>query len=1118
MLRNLSSQRCFAALVLVAAFFLALAGVSAMAQTSGAGAITGTVADANQAVIPGAAVTITNTDTGSAHAYTTNSAGIYEAPFQKPGHYTVNASASNFGTVEARNLTLLVGQTLTINLTLTVKSTSTTVEVSGTNTLLDTEQTEVSQVVDSPIIQNLPVNGRNWSDFVLLTPNVVADGNSGLVSFHGISGLYNQNYVDGANNNQMLFSEARGRSSGAPFVYSLDSIKEFQTEASNYSAEFGQAAGGQVNAVTKSGTNDLHGDLFYYLRYPSMNALDPYSKWAALHNNGNPFLLTQPIHQQQEFGGSVGGPIIKNKLFYFLTSDGFRRTGRALYYETNNVSLTPTGSYTDTTNVTPTQCPATISGGQCTTAINFLLGLQGAPRRFAKETLLFPRVDYQLNDKNLVYANFNFADFDQTYGYSPNPTYSNTSGSTNAPTSYHERFLVAHWTSTLSSSAVNDLRFQWGRDLETAGANASGPSIGMGAETYGMPNALPRIAEPDEHRYQITDVFSKVWNRHTLKFGGDINLVHEIMINLFQGGGIYSYSGTSVTQNFQSWAADAFAGQSGDTDPYAGSHYTTFVQTIDQVNSIASGRSGADDFWMKMYDGFAEDTWKVSQKLTVNLGARYDFQLTPAPAIPNTSSALAAEYNTTIKNVADRVQPRIGFSWSPVNGTVVRGGYGIFTGLNQGSTYYAMRVENGEYQINYNYTGCGASCTAANKPALQFPNVPFPVPGPALSTAVHPTGGAAPAVTNVSASASTSFHGLAPEFVPPLVHEFDLAVEQALPGKMSLSLGYVASRGLRLPVFMDANLVGQPAHGERSFFITYPNGTTSLQTVPYYLATDRINPALTSINAGFSVANSWYNGMAVTVRRPFDHGLEVLANYTYSKALDDDMVSGAFGTFFGGNPVLDPNNLKGEYGRSDIDMRNRFVGTVLWKPMILEGDKWMKQSLDAFTFAGTATESTGFPIVASMSGTVSTLTGTPAGADGNIFGGAMSSSSGAATTGRPPQIQRNSEPGPGTRNIDFRVTREIPIHDKLSMQFIGEAFNLMNHEIVSSVNSTFSTYYAPGKGGCAASTSVPAGSSYYGCIVPYAASSPSSAFGTKTGTNTTLYGPRQIQVSAKLFF
>ena len=316
---------------------------------------------------------------------------------------------------------------MTIDLSLKVQSGSTTVEVSGETPILNIEQTEVSQVVDQQIIQNLPVNGRNWSDFVLLTPNVVPDGGSGLVSFHGISGLYNQNYVDGANNNQMLFSEARGRSSGAPFVYSLDAIKEFQAEASNYSAEFGQAAGGQVNAITKNGTNNMHGDLFYSLRYPSFNALDPVSKWSALYNHGNPFLLTQPVHQQQGFGGSIGGPIKKDKLFYFLTSDNFRRTGRALYYETNTVSQTPTGTFTSTNIVSPTQCPATITAAQCTSGINFLLGLQSAPRRFAKETLVFPRIDYQLNPKNLIYANFNFANFDQTFGYAPNPTYSNTS-------------------------------------------------------------------------------------------------------------------------------------------------------------------------------------------------------------------------------------------------------------------------------------------------------------------------------------------------------------------------------------------------------------------------------------------------------------------------------------------------------------------------------------------------------------------------------------------------------------------------------------------------------------------------------------------------------------------
>jgi hypothetical protein len=1099
--------------ILMSVLFLATT-LPSNAQTAGAGTITGTITDPSQAVVPEVSVTVTNIDTGVAHIYKTNDSGFYVAPFLQSGHYKVTATASNFGSVGANNLTLLVGQTLTVDLSLKVQSSTTTVEVSGETPLLNVQQTEVSQVVDQSIIQNLPVNGRNWSNFVLLTPNVVPDGGSGLVSFHGISGLYNQNYVDGANNNQMLFSEARGRASGAPFVYSLDSIKEFQTEAANYSAEFGQAAGGQVNAVTKNGTNSFHGDLFYSLRYPDLNALDPISKWSALYNHGNPFLLTQPVHQQQGFGGSVGGPIIKDKLFFFVTSDNFRRAGRALYYETNTVTTTPTGAFNATTIVSPTQCPATITSAQCTSGINFLLGLQAAPSRFAKETLIFPRIDYQINPKNLVYANFNWADFDQSYGYAPNATYANTSPSTNAPTSYHERFLIAHWTSTLTNTAVNDLRFQWGRDLETAGAYSSGPSISMGAEIYGMPNALPRTAEPDEHRFQITDVFNKVFGRHTVKFGADVNLVHEVMINLFQGGGVYGYSGT-VTQQFQNWIVDAFAGQPGNTDPFAGSHYNTFVQTIDQINPTA--KAGGDDFWMQMYDGFAEDSWKVNQKLTLNLGVRYDLQLTPDPGIPNTSSALAAKYNTTIKNVLDRVQPRIGFAWNANPGTVLRGGYGIFTGLNQGSTYYAMRVENGVYQINYNYNGCNATCT---KPAaLQFPNVPFLPPGPPLSEALFPDGGTAPTVTGVNAAVSPSFHGLSPDFVPPIVHEFNLALEQEMPGKMTLSVGYVGTRALRLPVFLDANLVGQTPHGVRSFNITQPDGSKKLATVPYYLATDRIDPTLTSINAGFSVANSWYNSMAVTLRRPFQNGLEVLVNYTWAKALDDDQVQGAFGTFYGGNPVLDPNNLRGEYGRSDIDMRERFVGTLLYKPSFKMENSFMRHVVNGFTFSGTATEATGFPIVASMTSPASVIKSTPAAADGNIYGGAMSSSSGAATTGRPPQIQRNSQPGPGTRNIDFRVTRDVPIHERVYMQFVGEAFNLMNHTIISSVNSSYSTQLAPtGTSGACQTVGVPSGSQFAGCIVPFVPSTPAGAFGVMTGTNSLLYGPRQLQVSAKLFF
>ena len=228
-----------------------------------------------------------DTDTGVSRTVTTNAAGSYTATFLQPGHYEVILGGGGFGKVDRKNLVLTVGQTLTVDAALPAGSVTTEVDVTSESPILDTEKTEVSQTIDQNLIANLPVASRNWSAFVLLTPNVTQDGGSGLVSFHGISGLYNQNYVDGANNNQMLFSEARGRASGAPYVYSVDSIKEFQAETSNYSVEFGQAAGGQVNAITKSGTNQIHGDLFYYLRYPDLNALDPYNKFQALHNSGN---------------------------------------------------------------------------------------------------------------------------------------------------------------------------------------------------------------------------------------------------------------------------------------------------------------------------------------------------------------------------------------------------------------------------------------------------------------------------------------------------------------------------------------------------------------------------------------------------------------------------------------------------------------------------------------------------------------------------------------------------------------------------------------------------------------------------------------------------------------
>ena len=1124
--------------------------IPAAAQTSGSGNIVGTVTDPSGAAVPNATVVVTNTDTGVSRTLTTNSAGLYTATFLQPGHYEVIASATSFGKVDHKDITLTVGGVLTVDAALPNASVTSAVEVTAEAALLQTEKTEVSQTIDQNLISSLPVNNRNWSSFVLLTPNVAQDGNSGLVAFHGISGLYNQNYVDGSNNNEMLFSEARGRASGAPYVYSVDSIKEFQAETSNYSVEFGQAAGGQVNAVTKNGTNQIHGDLFWELRYPSLNALDPYNKFQALHNNGNPFLLTQPIHQQHEFGGSVGGPIIKDRLFYFFTYDGFRRVGRVLYADTNTISTTPSGMTNATNVITPTQCPTTITSAQCLSGINFLLQVANVapgdapPSRFLKQNLFFPRIDYHINSKNDAFIDFNFVDFDSTNGYSPALTFTNSSPTTNGPTSYHERFLVGGLTTQLGSVSVNQIHWQWGRDLETAGANAAGPSVGIGSgasgvATFGMPNALPRVAEPDEHRIQFTDVFSTVHGHHTFKFGGDVNLVHEVMINLFQGGGIYSYSGSTPLINFQSWIQDAFAGQSGDTDPYAGYHYTGFVQTVDIVNTKA-GTQGKDDFWMKMFDGFAEDSWKVTPHFTLTAGIRYDIQLTPPPGLVNNNYApLSTYYSQTIKNVTDRVQPRVGFSWQPYPNTVVRGGYGMYSALNQGSTYYAMRVENGVVQINYNYNGCGAtsgnstvSCTAvpSTSNTLVYPNVPFQPTGPVLSSSLHPTGGAAPTVNGPAKVGPQSFHGLDPNFVPPLAHEADLSVEQQLPGRVALQIGYVGTRALRLPVFLDANLIGQMPHGSRTYdVLNASNQVTQVLTVPVYLPSDRRNTSLASYNTGFSVANTWYNGLAASVRRPFNNGVEVLANYTWAKATDTGQVQGAFGTFYGGDTPLDPNNVRKENGPSDIDIRNRFTFSFLYQPHFFEQSRYAKHILNDFQFAGSEIASGGQPIFLSMSGTVypGSTSSTSYGDQGNIYGGAMSSSSGGATTGRAPQVGRNSITGPGFNDFDLRVSRNIPIHEKIYMQLAVDAFNVLNHTIITSVNGTYSQY-ASSSSSVTAACSTAAGTAtgatgttaapLQGCISPFSGTG-LSAFRATSGTNASiLYGSRQMQFAAKLFF
>jgi hypothetical protein len=1079
-----------ASLTALAAGMAAGTCTAGMAQTAGFGTISGTVQDVSHASIAGAKVRILDKDTGAERDTTTTGAGTYLVDFLTPGHYEVIVSSPGFATVDRKSVTLQVGQVLGIDVQLPAGEVSTNVEVNAASPVLDTEKTDASQNINEHFVANLPVNGRRYDNFVLLTPNVVPDGDSGLISYRGVSGIYNSNLIDGANNNQAFFSEARGRSTGAPYVYSLDSISEFQTETSAYSPEFGQAAGGVINAVTRSGTNQMHGDLFYYLRYPALNALDPYSK-SQYFLTQNPLLLTQPVHQQQQFGGSVGGPILKDKLFYFFTYDGFRRVNPIFY-----TSTTPEAT------ILGFNCNATVPNGgiqvtaqQCTAAKNYVLGLEGSFPRNTKQDIFFPKLDWQINQNNHVSVDFNWENFQLPNGYNSATSVTNSSVTQNGEANFHERFLIANLNSVLSAHSDNEVRFAFSRDLETDTTNSPGPAVSLtGITAYGETSALPRGAFPDEHRWQAEDVYTTTLGKHTIKAGVDLNFIHEQLSNLFQGDGSYGYSTGTPANIFANWVQDVY-GLNG------GQHYTSFTQVNDPITHV-----GADDFWNKDLAAFAADSWRVTPTFLVNAGVRYDTQLVPQPDRPNTTSAVAQLYTSTINTDYHMFQPRVGFSWQPLPTTVIRGGYGLVFGLTSNSTFYTIRRENGVYQQQYTTKTETPGSNTYESWAPHAPNTLFTPPGPAQAA---PFAGAAVSQTvNTNPPLATiAARGLDPKFENPYSDSFDLAVEQQLPMRTSLTIQYVGNRAMRLPIFVDTNL--EPASTTREYDIVSAQGVTQKQvTLPFYAATGttkgRVSASTGSLLTGFSDVNSWYNSMAVTVNKRLDHGLQLLVNYTWSKAIDGGQVSGVNGTFNGTDVPVDPMDRKAEYARSDLDLRNRFVASLVYTPEFHLADRYARIAANGWTVSGTATEQTGFPVTPFLS---NSPTG---GVDGGLTGGDLSLNN-SPTGGRAPFFSRNAFPGPGLRNIDARVGRTVAIHGPVRMEFFAEAFNLANHQNRLSVNTTAYTWTA------ASATSTTCSSAVHGaggCIVPYA----SLPFGATTSTSSILYGPRQLQFTAKLFF
>ncbi len=1048
------------------AFILSLMSVVAMAQSTVDGAIGGTVKDPNGAVVPNATVTVKNDETNKEGSATTDSEGRFRVVQLQPGNYTVSINASGFGSFTQSKIVVEVGRVTSLEIPLSVGGVGgDQVEVTGEAPVINTTQQDFSSNVNQTSINELPINGRRASNFVLLTPGVVPDGNFGLLSFRGISGLLNNNTVDGGDNNNAFYSEERGRTR-ISYVVSQAAIREFQVNTSNYSAEYGRAAGGVVNSVTKSGTNEFHGSAFFYIRDNQLGATNPSTVRSLGLVGGVPVSVAfKPEDKRYQFGGSIGGPIVKDKLFFFFAYDEQQRDfpGAAIF---------PGSSYFAGLNRTTLLARSPlITNARIDQAIAFLSGLTGPVPRTQDQRIFFPKIDWVINSSNTFTASYNRMRSQSPSGVETQPT--TLKGIATFGDDFVETdSLNLRLTSTITPTILNEARFQYGRDnlfafsnppsagealLATSGGRP--PQISVNGFVFGKQDFLERVANPDEKRWQYADTMTVSRGRHTFKFGGDINRVNDLLDNLRLESGSYLYS--NVNDFIVDYLNVRGAGDlrlanvqcfTNTAGRIAGRCYTSNYQ---QAFGPTAFRISTTD-----YNFFVQDDIRVTPRLTVNLGMRYEYEQLPEPQIPNTlpnlgNQFVGPEQTQTIPSDKNNFGPRFGFAYDITGDgkTSIRGGYGIYYGRIINSTIINAISNTGTANSQRTFQ---LGATAAAAPV--FPNV----------LAAAPTVGAgAPSIVVFSENMAN-----------PQIHQADIVFERQILPNTVVSVSGLVSLGRRLPTFTDRNL---PNPIPRTF--TFAGGPLAGQsiTVPSFQGT-RPDPRFFAITEISGSIKSEYAALVLQANRRLSKGLQFQVNYTYSKTTDTGQNSATF-TF--NNGPLNPFDLSLESGRSNLDIPHRFVASAVWTPGLpfgLENSKVGKAIFGGFTISPIVTAQSGVVYSANISGT----------ATGNISGGIT----GSGALGRIPLVyERNAFRQPKIVNVDLRISRRFRFTETMNLEFLAEAFNLFNRYQVTSVNTN---QYR-----------------FAGAIPTFVTDVP---FGSVSGTGNSLYRERQVQFALRFHF
>jgi len=1005
------------AFILMLTIAVLVCASTAGAQTSGI--ITGKVADPSGGLLAGAKVAAHNTETGMSRSGLTGADGRYMIPGLPVGNYEVRAEYAGFRAQVREGVRLAVNETSVVDFVLQIGELDQVVVVTGTSPAVNTHSHELSYLVSERAIRDLPLNGRNYTDLALLQPGVVAfphrDGGSvvahGLgTSINGQDPRSNVYLLDGTPQNDFTNGPA---GSAAGTALGVETIREFRVEANSYSAEFGRNSGGQINALTKSGTNDLHGTLYWFHRndnFDARNFFDPARK---------------PEFKRNQFGLSAGGPLRTDQTFFFLGYESLReRLGRSIntVVPDNNARAgrlptpaNPCGS-TDTLTINAAVAPYLaefpVANGPLIT------DAAGCPSGLAVFTFPFKqsidqdfgqiRFDHQFSPSVQAFARYTYDGAEQ---FLPTefPQFPRAFLSRN-------QFFTgeARWVQSLSLLHTFRLSFSRTRVGQDVEANTSQPLqpfvAGRGQVGSIDIGGIPRFGTQSSVNVQLVQnviggEYGGTWTRgrHLVKFGGLAERYQDNLFNPTFSLGIFTFASL---RNFLLNQPLRFIGLTPDGE--------------------------LDRYWrFTLFGLYVQDSWRVHPRLTLNAGLRYEAATLPREiysrdvALPNPltdpAPIIGPLYNNpTFKNIS----PRIGLAWDVfgTGKTSLRSGYGWYFNTNN--------------QQNLIVTITNPPFTP--RPVIAGPTLTFPQP-------------------NLAATGILSIRPVEFDLKNPNLHVWNLSVQQQLPWDTVVTLGYAGSRGVHLLRSRDVNIPTPQTLADGTLF--FPAGRP------------RPNPAFTTIELKSSDGNSWYNAMIFEVRKRWSGGLSFQSSYTWARNIDTTQASTFFSDATNGTTSAFPEFQGMENynkGLTDFHAKHNWVMNVIWPlPFGRSFDGAARALLHGWELAAISNVRSGSPLTVFVQSNRSRSLWSPSLGPGigfdrpNIKPGFTHQS---AVLGRPDQyfdpsafelqpvgtfgnLGRGALIGPNLRTVDLSLVKNTPFSawgGERTVQFRAEAFNILN--------------------------------------------------------------------------